>query len=63
MENKQKRQDRSVSQETKSKISASLKRYNQGHPRSEEYRKKLSDGNKRAWAKIPQKKTEIEDLI
>lgn len=57
------RTTREVSPQVREKIRQSLKRYNQQHPRTEEYRKKLSDGNKRAWSKLPKNTTEIEDLI
>lgn len=46
-----KRKYRNMSQETKDKISAALK----GHIHSEETKKKISEGQKRAWAKIPYK--------
>lgn len=68
-----KRQDRSVSPETAQKISKSLKAYNATHPRSLEYRKKLSDSLRSDtggyWSKIPPKKKDdgehatIEDIM
>ena len=56
-----KRQDRSVSPETKQKISSTLKSYNASHPRSSEYRQNLSNGLKSYWEKIPTKKNQGED--
>ncbi len=49
-----KRQYRELSDEHKQKISQSLKAKNIRH--SPEWNKKISDGQKAAWAKIPSKK-------
>lgn len=67
------RKDRSVSPETAKKISDSLKTYNATHPRSQEWRKRISDGLRSDtggyWSKIPPKKKEdgehatIEDIM
>lgn len=48
-----KRKTREMSQSTKDKISAKLT----GRKHTLETRKKISDGQKRAWAKIPNKQT------
>lgn len=48
-----KRQTREVSQETRQKISNALK----GRTQSPQTRQKISDGQKAAWAKIPQKQS------
>lgn len=48
-----KRKFRAMPLQTKEKISASLT----GRKHSEETKKKISDGQKRAWAKIPYKNT------
>lgn len=53
-----KRQTREVSQEVRAKISASLK----GRTVTPETRKKISDGQKRAWARIPKKTQTFEVL-
>lgn len=64
MEDKQyKRRDRSVSPQTAQKISSSLKNYNATHPRGRasdgsEWSKKISDGLKTMWSKIPPKQAE-----
>ena len=63
MENTGKRTTREVSPDTKNKIRQSLKTFNSTHKRSPEWCKKLSDANKRAWARVPKKETDIEDLI
>ena len=74
MEDKQyKRQDRSVPELTKQKISRSLKSYNATHPRNPEWCKKISDGLRTDtggyWSKIPPKQTDdgehatIEDIM
>lgn len=55
-----KRQDRSVSPETKQKISATLKSYNATHPRDSSYRQNLSNGLKTYWKQIPKKKNQDE---
>lgn len=60
---------RGVPPDVAAKISASLKKYNEQHPRSDEVKKRQSDGLKRYWDSIPQKnqdKTEhatIEDIM
>lgn len=48
-----KRTSREVSPETRQKISQALK----GHTHSLETRKKISDGQKKAWERIPKKQT------
>lgn len=68
-----KRQDRSVSPETAQKISNSLKSYNATHPRSDIWKRRISDGLKAEtggyWAHIKPKKnvgqdgTTIEDIM
>ena len=63
MENTGKRTTREVSPQVREKIRASLKSYYDSHERDEEWRRKLSDANKRAWARFPKKETGIEDLI
>lgn len=50
MDKKYKRTSREVSDETRKKISQALK----GRTHSLETRQKISDGQKAAWAKIPQ---------
>lgn len=52
-----KRQTREMPQATKDKISAKLK----GRKLSDVTRKRISDGQKRAWAQIP-KKQDVTDL-
>lgn len=60
---------RGVPPEVAAKISASLKKYNEQHPRSDETRKRQSDGLKRYWETIPQKnqdkpeQTSIENIM
>ena len=49
--NKYKRQNREMLQLTKDKIAAKLR----GRKLSDETKKRISDGQRRAWAKIPQK--------
>ena len=69
MEKSYKRQDRGVSPETARKISDSLKKYNETHPRPQQWRQKQSDGMKSYWEQIPPKKnvgqdgTTIEDIM
>ncbi|MBP5392120.1 MAG: hypothetical protein J6Y40_08595 [Bacteroidales bacterium] len=65
MENKNyKRSTRAVASATKEKIRQSLRRYNQAHPRSTEYRNKISMGLKNYWNQISKNdETKIEDLI
>lgn len=78
MENNQKqykRQDRSVSPETAQKISNSLKRYNQNHPRGtaadgSQWSQRISDAMKAEtggyWSHIPKKdngKVKMSDLV
>ena len=48
-----KRQDRSVSPETASKISSSLKSYNATHPRDDNWCKLISAGLQKYWSQIP----------
>ena len=70
-QNQYKRQDRSVSPETKQKISNSLKSYNATHPRGtvasgSEWAKSIQKGTKNYWAQIEPKKTsdtKIEDIM
>ena len=50
-----KRQDRSVSPETASKISSSLKSYNATHPRDDNWCKLISAGLQKYWSQIPPK--------
>ncbi len=58
MNNKQyKRQTRQMPQYVKDKISASLT----GRKLSDETKRRISDGQKRAWAMIPQKQ-DVSDL-
>lgn len=58
MDNKQyKRQTREMPQVVKDKISAAMK----GRKLSDTTKKRISDGQKRAWAQIP-KKQEFNDL-
>ena len=59
-----KRTSKKMPQQQKEKIRQSLKRFNQLHPRSDSYRKKISDGCKKYWDALGQKdETKIEDLI
>ena len=59
-----KRTTRAVASATKEKIRQSLRRYNQAHPRSDEYRQKISNGLKNYWEQISKKdETTIEDLV
>lgn len=51
--NTYKRQTREMPQHVKDKISAKLK----GRTLSDETRKRISDGQKNAWSKIPNKQT------
>ena len=53
-----KRQDRSVSPETASKISSSLKAYNATHPRDENWCNLISAGLQRYWSQIPKDSSE-----
>ena len=71
MEQKQyKRQDRSISPETKKKISDSLKSFNAVHPRGtvasgSAWAKAIQNGTRNYWKQIPKKseETEIEDIM
>lgn len=63
-----KRQDRSVSPETRRKISSTLKSYNSSHPRDDSYRKSISSVLKAYWQNTPKPKkqeddTTIEDIM
>ena len=65
MEIKQyKRQDRSVPELTKQKISCSLKQFNRNHPRGKasdgsEWSQKISDGlRNKYWVNIPRKQSD-----
>ena len=69
MEQKQyKRQDRSVPELTKLKISHSLKQFNTNHPRGKasdgsEWSQKISDGlRNKYWVNIPSKKSDGERI-
>ena len=68
-QNRNKRQDRSVSPETAQRISEKLKAYNATHPRSSAWCKKISKGLQAYWKDIPPittndgKKTTMDDLI
>ena len=66
MEKTYKRQDRSVSPETAQKISDSLKKYNETHPRPDIWRQHQADGLRTYWDAIPPKKKEettIQDIM
>ena len=69
MEQKQyKRQDRSVDELTKQKISRSLKQFNTNHPRGKamdgsEWSQKISDGLRGYWCNIPSKKSDGERIV
>ena len=52
-----KRTERQMPEETKTKISATLKAKNLTH--SKEWNQKISDGQKKAWAKIPKTKEDL----
>ena len=60
-----KRVDRSVSAATKQKISSAMKRYHQSLTDAEKKitNAKRSESARNYWAKIPPKKTSIEDII
>lgn len=58
-----KRTSREVTPETREKIKQALKSYYCTHKRDPQWCKKISDANKQAWAKIPKKTTNTEDLI
>ena len=69
MEQKQyKRQDRSVDELTKQKISHSLRQFNTNHPRGKasdgsEWSQKISDGlRNKYWCNIPSKKSDGEKI-
>ena len=68
MEIKQyKRQDRSVPELTKQKISRSLKQFNSNHPRGKamygsEWSQKISDGLKGYWCNIPKRESDGEKI-
>ena len=52
-----KRTERQMPQEIKNKISATMKAKNFRH--SKEWNQKISDGQKKAWAKIPKTKEDL----
>ena len=52
-----KRTERQMQEETKNKISATMKAKNFRH--SKEWNQKISDGQKKAWAKIPKTKEDL----
>ena len=52
-----KRTERQMPEETKKKISATMKAKNFRH--SKEWNQKISDGQKKAWAKIPKTKEDL----
>jgi hypothetical protein len=56
MENRYKRQERKMSDEQRAKISQTMKNKNIRH--TDEWNRKISDGQKKAWSKIPYKKTQ-----
>lgn len=58
-----KRTTKKMPQQQKEKIRQSLKRFNETHPRSDAYRKKISDGCKKYWSQFKTDDTKIEDLI
>lgn len=60
MEKEYKRKYRELSDETKQKISQTLKSKNIQH--SPEWNKKISDGQKAAWSKIPHRGNNAESI-
>lgn len=66
MEKNYKRQDRSVSQETREKISKSLQSYNARNPRTDAHKQHIARGVKDYWRQIPKKEvnaTTMEDIM
>ena len=52
-----KRTERQMPEEIKNKISATMKAKNLQH--SKEWNQKISDGQKKAWAKVPKTKEDL----
>ena len=61
MDKTHRRLTRKMSPEQKEKISRSLKRWNSIHKRDAEWCRKISEGNKKAWSRIPRAEEDQEN--